>query len=84
MSDPMGGEIPVGDEQESQGATVRLTERERAVVLAALRYFQNDLDGTKDADSAEQIEKRRAIRTEILDGEPAGLDEIDELCELLG
>lgn len=60
-----------------------MTDRELAIVLAALRYFQTDLDGTREQSSREAIRQRGDVISMILDGEPPKLEEIDVLAERL-
>lgn len=52
---------------------MRLTDRELATVLAALRYWQIDLDANNGVPICEHFE----------DVTPLTVDEIDELCERL-
>ena len=51
---------------------VHLTERELATVLAALRYWQQDL-----------AENDGPISEHFVDQTPLTVEEIDDLCELL-
>jgi hypothetical protein len=60
---------------------ININDRQHALILASLRYFQNGLDGTVSEEKA--LESRAAIIPEILDGEPPTLDSFDELCEAI-
>jgi hypothetical protein len=57
------------------GLTMQLTDRELATVLAALRYWQQELAANNDA---------APISDHFQDGPtPLTVDEIDDLCERL-
>lgn len=56
-------------------------ERKTAIILAALRHFQTDLDGTRAATSREAVKQRGDAIAMILDGTAPHMDDLDAICE---
>lgn len=63
----------------SQGPYLKLSSRELATVLAALRYWQSDV-----LDSGDEDRQAKAVMPEHFeDDKPLSSEDVDELCERL-